>query len=431
MVQMPRATHNSCSARSAGLCACALGLCAALATPSHAQTTISLSTIISDVHAQNPALAASRARIGAAHRQVDAAGRPEDPLVRVEVDRVGWARDASRPWIRYAVEQALPTPGLLGLEERVAERGVERSQAELATLRLSLDETAARAYLMLWRTQAELEVLASQNQVLEDLIAAALARMNSGADTHHDIIQSQVEELALQSQKTTVLADQKTALAMLAALRNRPQDEALVATEPLTLPASNETLSALETEAVHARSELQGMSAMAAEQQAMAALARRQTWPRFSVGAWYMQGLGMPDAVGLMVAATVPVFTRPRQSALAAEADARAEAAHQERFSLELLVRAEVRSAHARFTAAGERVKLLQEAAVPRAEQALLQSQSSYRAGMAMPFASVLQDRRALTELRMQLVAAEAERYEAYLALWRALGRDLAQSAVH
>ena len=75
------------------------------------------------------------------------------------------------------------------------------------------------------------------------------------------------------------------------------------------------------------------------------------------------------------------------------------------------------------FTA-GERVSLLQEVATPRAEQALRQAQSSYRTGM-MPFASVIQDQRMLTELRMELIAAKAERFEAFITLMRTLGRDL------
>jgi outer membrane protein TolC len=42
-----------------------------------------------------------------------------------------------------------------------------------------------------------------------------------------------------------------------------------------------------------------------------------------------------------------------------------------------------------------------------------------------MVFASVVQDERMLAELRMELIGARAERYDTYLALMRAVGRDL------
>jgi outer membrane protein TolC len=89
-----------------------------------------------------------------------------------------------------------------------------------------------------------------------------------------------------------------------------------------------------------------------------------------------------------------------------------------------LMIQAEVRSGLAAYRAAGERVSLLRDIALPRAEQALAQAQSSYRTAM-MPFASVIQDQSMLTELRMDLIAAQAERFEVFITLMRALGRDL------
>ena len=44
---------------------------------------------------------------------------------------------------------------------------------------------------------------------------------------------------------------------------------------------------------------------------------------------------------------------------------------------------------------------------------------------VTLGFASVVQDERTLAELRMELVAAQAERYDAYIALLRATGRSV------
>ena len=143
-----------------------------------------------------------------------------------------------------------------------------------------------------------------------------------------------------------------------------------------------------------------------------------------SVGAFYNHDLEMPDSIGFVLRGTLPVFGGSRQSSKAAESEARASAVDADRAAMALMIQAELRSAWAVYRAASERVLLLQDVAVPRSEEALSQAQSSYRTAM-MPFASVIQDQRMLTELRMELIAARAERFEAFITLMRVLGRDL------
>lgn len=389
-----------------------------------AQSAVSLRQMLAEVRAQSPSLAAARARVTAARRAWDATGKPADPMLSVELGRLGFMEGGEDPMLIYTLEQPIPIPGTLGMQERVAARVRDRADADLTTVQRDLEAAAARAYVMLWRAQGELFVLESQRTLLEDLVAAALARMASGADTHHDVIQSQVEALALQNQQTRLAAEQTGAVAMLNALRNRPSSETIVAAEPFPGADLSEPVATLEQEALHRRPELRSMSAMGAEERAMAALMRREGWPMISVGAFYTQDLEMPDTIGVMLRGTLPVFGASRQASKAAESEARASAVDSDRAAMGLMIRAELRAAYAVYRAADERVSLLQDVALPRAEQALAQAQSSYRTAM-MPFASVIQDQRMLTELRMDLIAAQAERLEAYITLVRTLGRDL------
>lgn len=407
-----------------GLCLCAIAARSAAESP---QATTSLATVLDDVRARSPSLAAARARISAARRMYDASGRPNDPELKVEVDRLGWASGAASPMLRYTLEQPLPTPGALGMDERVAASATEQVDADLETLQRDLESDAARAYIMLWRSQGELQVIDAQRRLVQSVIAAALARMNAGADTHHDVIQSQVEDAALQSEAARIAAERTSAIAMLNALRNRPHadgDSDMIASEPIALPDRIEPVATLQARALRVRSELRSASAMADGERAEAELMRREGWPMFSVGAWYNQDLDMPDSVGLMLKGTLPVFSAGRQSARAAASLARAGAADAQRRDFELAIGAQVSSTAARYSATRERVALLRDVALPRAEQAVLQADSSYRTGM-IAFASILQDERTLTELRMQLIAAQAECYDAFVSLLRATGRSL------
>ncbi|HKP64185.1 MAG TPA: TolC family protein [Polyangiales bacterium] len=397
-------------------------LCAEVAA---AQDAVPLVQMLREVRAQSPSLVAARARITAAKRAWDASGRPADPMLSVELDRVGgMAQEDGGPMLMYMIEQPIPTPGTLGMEERVATKGRERAEADLVTLQRDLDVATARAYVMLWRAQGEIVIVETQRRLLEEINAVALARMQSGADTHHDIIQTQVAGLALQNDLTRMAAERDGALAMLNALRNRPESKPFAASEPVPSADTEQSIEGLEREALLGRAELRSMSAMAGEERAMAELMRREGWPMFSVGAFYNHELEMMDSVGFVIRGTLPIFGASRQSARAAVSEARALAFEAEREAMGLMIRGEVRSVSATYRAATERVSLLRDVTVPRAEEALAQAQSSYRTGM-MPFASVIQDQRMLVDMRMELIGAKAARFETFVALMRSLGRDL------
>jgi hypothetical protein len=65
-----------------------------------AEATLTLTAVLAEVRAQSPSLAAGHARIVAARRAFDATGRPLDPMLRVEIDRVGWAKMSEPAMLR-------------------------------------------------------------------------------------------------------------------------------------------------------------------------------------------------------------------------------------------------------------------------------------------------------------------------------------------
>jgi cobalt-zinc-cadmium efflux system outer membrane protein len=380
-----------------------------------------LASLLSELDAQSPSIAAARSRIAAAGAERDAAGRPEDPMLDLELDNLGLGQEDDRMMLRYAVRQPIPTIGMLGLQRDVADAMV--SQREEAAERTALDVrlAAARAFAMLRMTQAEIGINERQQRLVELIAESALARMRSGTDAHHDVLQSQTELLSLRNQRTILEAQRIEAVAMINALRNRPPQTPFVAGDAFVFTPGAGEASTLEQSAVETRPELGEMKAMEREQRAMAALMKREARPMFSVGAWYNQMLMMPDSAGVMLSASLPFFGVPRQRARSRAAEQSAAAVASDRAAMAAMVRSEVRAVLARYQAAVERETLLRDVAIPRAEQALEQAQSSYRTGM-MPYASVVQDRRMLAEMQMEHVRAEAERIVAFAELLRALG---------
>ena len=403
-----------------------LGVCASTQAQTQAEDqahATGLAELLREVRARSPTREAAHLRLNAAHNELAGAGRPGDPMISIETDGWGSAQEGGERMIRYSLEQPIPIPGSLRAEERVAEAGIDRATSALQTALRALELETIRAYAMLWQVQGELAVVQSQRALLEDLAGTALARMRAGADAHHDVIQAQVQGLALQNRATVLESERVSAAAMLNALRNRPLSTPVVAVG-LGLPDSLADERTLLRRGLRDRPELLSMRAMAREERAMAGLMRIDSWPMLRAGIWYTQDLDMPDSVGVMFAATVPIFGAPRGLARADAAAARAGAADQDRARMEAMIYAEVHGARARYAAAVERLSLLRDVALPRAEEALLASQTSYRAGM-MSFASLIQDRQMLAELRMELIGAQAARLIAWGDLLHAIGADI------
>lgn len=393
-----------------------------LAAPAVAQDDArSLEALLTELRASSPTLAAVRTRVAGARATARAAGRPEDPMLDVEVDNLGLREEDDRMMARYGLEQAIPTIGSLRLQKRVATAMVQQAERGAEGTELDLMREGARAFVMLRMAQGELAINERQQRLVELVGESALARMRSGADTHHDVLQSQTELLSLQNQHTALEARVVAARAMINALRNQPPDAPFVAGEAWPEEAPSTAPEKLEQAALERRPELGQMRAMQREQRAMGDLMQREARPMFRVGAWYNDMFMMGDSAGLMVSASLPVFGVPRQRARAEGARRTAEAIESDVVGMAAMIRAEVRSAHARYDAALRRERLLRDVIIRKAQEALSQAETSYRSGM-MPYASVVQDRRMLAEMQMELVAAEAERALAMAELLRAVG---------
>lgn len=380
-----------------------------------------MESLLAELRESTPTLAAARSRVAAARAQQRAAGRPEDPMLDLEVDNLGLTEEDDRMMFRYGVQQPIPTIGTLRLQKRVASAMSQQARHGAEGVELDLMRDAARAFVMLRMTQGELTINERQQRLIELVSESALARMRTGADTHHDVLQSQAELLAMQNQHTTLEARLVEARAMVNALRNQPPDDPFIAGEPWPAAAPSQGSEGLQQAAVERRPELAQMRAMQREQTAMGDLMRREARPMFSVGAWYNDMLMMGDSVGLMLSASLPVFGVSRQRARAESARRTAEALESDTTAMTAMVRAQVRSAHARYDAALRRERLLREVLIQKAQDTLTQAETAYRSGM-MPYASVVQDRRMLADMQMELVTAEADRALAMAELLRAVG---------
>lgn len=385
---------------------------------------------VAEVLARSPTLQARTLARNAARREADAAGLWPDPEAALMLDQVPKRMEGEMPMIRYQLSQMIPWPGKLALMGTAAERRTDAARSDEQTQGLELARDARRAYWMLYMNRGLRDVNAAGRVLLDTISRAALARYGAGGGGHHDVARAQVEQSALDVEAIDLDGERAATIAMMNALRNRPAAAAIPDPEPNVADQAAEVpaMDVLERTALGRRPELGRMRAMKREQEAMAALARRERYPDFMTSVWYNQMFGEPDTVGVMLGATLPLFNVTRQNRLAEASDFGAGSAEKDLQAMQNMIRFEVADAHRKLVTATRTLELVQGVASPRAEQSFATSLAGYSSG-TLDLVSVLDAWRALQATERARVESLAARQLAAADLERAIGASLKEAS--
>jgi outer membrane protein TolC len=382
-------------------------LLALVAWPSPAAADDSdMRAFVQQVLKSNPTLRARRLERDSARARAGSEGYWRDPELSVMIDRVPERMDGDMPMLRYQVSQMIMWPGKLRLMEVAAMRQADGAAADVDVRRLELIREAQQAYLMLVQNRGYREVNEATRRLLETVLRTAIARYGAGSGGHHEAARAEVERSALDVEALSLEGERSSTIAMLNALRDRPADA------PFDEPAPMEerqpfaaTFPELLRAALARRPELKRMRAMQLEEASMAELARRERYPDFMTGVWYNQMLGGADTAGVMLGATIPVFSLPRQNRRARAYDLSAESVRSDISGMQAMVGFQVSDALRRVHTAERSLKLVTDVAKPRAEQSFSSALSAYSSGAA-DLVLVLDAWRALQ--RMELARIDA-----------------------
>jgi outer membrane protein TolC len=343
-----------------------------------------LRAFVQQVVTSNPSLQARTHLQKSLVARASAEGYWPDPELQVMLDRVPERHDGEMPMLRYQLSQMIMWPGKLDLMESAALRKAEAAAADVQVRKLELIREAQRAYLMLAQNRGYHQVNQSARRLLETVTRSAIARYGAGSGSHHEVVRAEVERSALEVEALSIEGQRASMLAMLNALRNLPSDARIDDPEPPDTVAhvrQGTSLAALVQLALSRRPELERMRSMVREESAMADLARRQRYPDFMGGVWYNQMLGGADTAGIMVGATIPLFSVPRQNRTAQAASLAALSARGELSAMQAMIRFEVGDALQRAQTAERAFELVTKVAKPRAEQSFASSLAAYATG--------------------------------------------------
>lgn len=386
-----------------------------------APTDATLASLVGELNANNPELAAARLEYDMRVARIAPAGTPPDPTLSIGY-MSGFARppffpSSSTPnaFRRLGASQELPYPGKLALRSRIAAADAAAARWSSEDTRLLLIRELKIAYFEYQFVTRSLAIVARNREVLDAFRQIAEARFSVGQAIQQDVLKAQLEISGL-IERTTVLEGQREGLeARINALLYRPQgtpvapDLAFTAVPPPADPAT------LRAAALNAYPALKRDEDQIVRSQQQIALARKEFLPDFGVNVAVQQPVaGMPWMYGVDVMVTLPIFRKRKQRPLLAEATAGLEAGRRMRDSTRARAEAQITELHVNASSARRLMDLYGGSILPQARFTLESALASYQVGKAefltvlTNFMSVLTYEIGLEEQRTQYHAALA-----------------------
>lgn len=363
-------------------------------------------------------VAAAGARARAAAERPALVSALEDPEVFASIDHLpfmGGGADVS-----LAIEQRFPLSGIRGDRGRAAEAGARRDLALVDRTGLEVELEATSAFWMIAELRERAKLLGDQRALAEQMVAAATARLSTGAGMQAEVLRAQLEVDRLAGEQRAIAADVRAAEAMLNTGLARSPDAPIPELDTTVNDAEPPLAATIASRALANRPELRAGRAEIARSEAEVSVMQSMYAPMAMVrtGPSYT----MADGTGwmVMVGVSIPLW-RGKLRAGVNEARAMADMASADLEAMQRMIRGEATAARERVMAARERYLALQDSIVPRARQAIAADLTAYVANQA-PLVTVIEAAAALRDAQRDLAMARATLGLAWARLHRTTG---------
>ncbi len=385
---------------------------------------------------RNPEILAAQRAVTAQANVIPQVTALDDPIVT----------DAFQPFDTYSVQtaagrgpntltlsQRLPWLSKLRVRGEVAEQDAKIALTRLAQSQLKIIEDVKLAYYDLAYNQEAIEIIKSDQILLEQLLKFADARYRTGTTSQQDVLRAEVELEQLEDILIALRRELGLSQADLAKILHTSPNANLQAVSDIEIPPVPEQIDALYEEAIRCRPELQERLHAIIRAERTQELARLNYYPDFNVGLGWQAitadsaispVTNSNDNVALLLGVTLPIW-RDKLDAGVREAENRIlesarryDASRDDTFRLirRLIVRAD---------ALGQQIELFDGRIIPLAEQTLRVSTADYRVNK-VDFQQILDNWTDLLNFHLQLIRFEADLNQTLASLERVVGCQLA-----
>lgn len=300
---------------------------------------------------------------------------------------------------RVSLTQMFPGFGKRGLRAEMAESEAEAAAARLEAARLEVFSRVRSTYAEYAYVEEAIEVLRELDRLIEELEAVALSRFRTGEVGSADVVRVEMEGNRIAERLRTMGAMRAPAAAALNASLGRPETALLPRPQLDPPPVLSETAERDFETWLGANPDLRAREREIAQAEAGVELARRESWPDFTVGAEVLERRGEATEGMVMVGVSLPIW-RDKYAAARREARASRNAAAERHRALERDLEADLRMALFRVRDAERKIRLFGESLRPLARQAYESLEGAYRTGEA-DFTDLIEAQRELLDVEL------------------------------
>lgn len=402
------------------------GLAITAAPTTRADAADPLDSLLREAYAQSPELRAAHARWDAALARPAQARALPDPTLGY-----GYFVQRMDTRQRFSLQQMFPGGNRRTLLSDAADRAAEAASADLeataARLRADFLKTLAD-WLLVQHTRAllaqDLTLIQALDPVLRQDYRAGLASRSALLDLANDTDLLRADLTDWDDRRSPVLARLNTLLGQPADAPRDPRLDRLTEFPRLTVPSPDDLAARLAL-----NPSLQQSDRRVAEADAARNVAARANRPDFMVGLEFMDNRGMArDELVGMISVNLPIW-RDRTAALRREASANLRAAEADFTTRRLALEADAAQLLQAFRDADRRLRLYDDALLPRARDTLALVETDYRHARAS-FTEVVAARRAVLALEQATLLTRAN-FTRLQADWEQLAGPFPSPSTH
>lgn len=397
----------------------------ALLFEGHSELRVEL--LVEQVLARNPTLSQMTAAWVAASARYPQVTALDDPMFGAFIGPSSISSKDVNFAYRFEASQRIPFCGKLPLRGQGALAEAAAAGNEVNDTRLQLIESAKNAFYDYYLVHRALAVNQENLQLLKELRSIAEERYKANQSPQQDLLQSDVE-IGRQRERTLALERmRKVAQARLNTLMHLPPDSPLPPPpQQLELAAALPAVSALRSQALAQRPDLQALTNRIEAERAALGLAYREYYPDFEVMAaydafWQPEEKDLRTQIGVRM--NLPVQLSRREGAVA-EAQARLMQRNADLASRTDQVKLQVQEAYEQVQESERVVRLYNETILPSATENVRAARQAYVTNR-VPFLSLIEAQRQLVELRDRYFEAMAEYHRRRATLERVTGTPL------
>jgi len=381
----------------------------------------SLQSLVSAAVERNPELKASESRWRMFASKARQSSSLEDPMLMVKAQNMlvrepfVFNKDAQSAMV-VGLSQQVPFWGKRGLRRRMATSEAESYRWAFEERKLELARMVKETCYRLWAVDRQLEIVAESLRLLGDNVRWSGVKYSLGQGTQQDMHNAGIERLKMLEMQIALQQQRKSLEANLNYLLYRPLSTPVPAMSGFTLPKLTFTAEELESLAFEKRPQLKSLSSLVEKGDAARRLARKESYPDFTLSFEYMMRQAVSNEMGTDpgdnmfsagVSFNLPVWREKRQ-AMVAESMAESSMSAEEFDALKSEISLKIRQDMAELDRIGKTIALYTGGVIPQAAQSLESAMIAYRVNKA-DFGMVLDSRMSILNYQRQLCDMQAE----------------------